>query len=287
MATVSPLNGAFGAEISGLDLSQDADDGAMRLVTQTLYANQVVVIRGQELDRDQYLRFGSKWGTPIPHVLDHLRMPGYPTLMTLGNTEKRDRDPKIRNGAILWHTDQSYEAVPATATMLYSIVVPRTGGETQFCNMVAAYDELDEQTKVDIDALEMAHKYGLGQLFPDEAPAAPIINEAQDRLLPAIYHPLVMPHPISGTKALYALGHGAHGIRGMDDEAAESLIAKLKTHVVQEKFVYRHKYDVGDVVVWDTLQTMHRATPIDVATNTADSRCLWRISVRGKPQIYS
>jgi alpha-ketoglutarate-dependent taurine dioxygenase len=98
----------------------------------------------------------------------------------------------------------------------------------------------------------------------------------------------VLPHPVSGRKALYALGHGAHGIRGMDEAAAMDLIEQLKEHALQEKYIYRHRYQVGDIAIWDTLQTMHAATPIDVATgeNTDNARILWRISVRGKPVIY-
>jgi taurine dioxygenase len=84
----------------------------------------------------------------------------------------------------------------------------------------------------------------------------------------------VLSHPITGRKALYALGHGAYGIHGMPAAEAEELIAALKEHMLQEKYIYRHKYDVGYIAVWDTLQTMHSAVPIDVATNEADSRLL-------------
>lgn len=286
MPTVEPLDAAFGAEIRGLDLARDVGADTQRLLTEALYAHQVIVIRDQRLDEDTYLRFGRLWGTPIPHVLDHMRMPGYPELMTVGNTERRDGDPKIRNGAALWHTDQSYEAVPASATMLYSIVTPSSGGETQFCNMAMAYDALDEATRARIDGLEVAHKYGRGRLRPDEQMANPIINDDQDRRVPPIFHPLVYAHPITGRKALYALGHGAHGIRGMDDDEATALIESLKTHVLQQRFIYRHDYRVGDVAIWDTLATLHRATPIDIATGRDDSRLLWRISVRGKPALY-
>jgi len=144
MPEVRKLNANFGVEVLGLNLATGVDDDTMRFLTETLYDNQVMVIRNQTFDESSYLSFGKRWGTPIPHVLDHMRMDGYPEMMTVGNTEKRDREPKIRNGAALWHTDQSYEAVPASATMLYSIKAPARGGETQFCNMALAYDALDE-----------------------------------------------------------------------------------------------------------------------------------------------
>jgi taurine dioxygenase len=284
MLDIRPLGGSFGAEIRGADLGA-ASRAQMRQLADGLYRHRVICIRGQRLDEGQYLAFGRQWGAPIPHVLDHMRMPGYPELMTVGNTEKRDEDPKIRNGAALWHTDQSYEAVPASATMLYSIRAPEHGGETQFCDMATAYDDLATDTRAAIADLEVAHKYGRGKRRADEPPVNPIINDAQDARVPPVYHPLVLAHPVTGRRSLYALGHGACGIKGMPDGEAEALLEGLREHAVQEKYLYRHHYAVGDVVVWDTLQTMHRATPIDVATGPGDARLLWRISVRGRPEV--
>ena len=263
MASIQPLGGAFGVAIEGIDLSQGVDAETMHLLTQTLYANRVIVIRKQRLSQDAYLHFGRQWGSPIPHVLDHMRMPGYPELMAIGNTEEKDKKDAIRNAAALWHTDQSYEAIPASATMLYAIKTPQIGGETQFCDMVTAYDDLDEATKVRLDGLEVAHKYGRGKRQVDELTVSPLINEEQDQRVPPVYHPLVLPHPITGRKALYALGHGAYGVKGMPEAEAEDLIAALKEHVLQEQYIYRHTYDVGDIAVWDTLQTMHSAVPIE------------------------
>ncbi|MCY3752598.1 MAG: TauD/TfdA family dioxygenase [Alphaproteobacteria bacterium] len=185
------------------------------------------------------------------------------------------------------HTDQSYEKVPASATMLYSITAPEEGGETQFCDMATAYDNLDEAMKRRIDGIRVAHKYGRGKRRRDEPPANPIVNDEQDSRVPPVWHPLVMPHPVTGRKALYALGHGAYAIEGMADGEAEALLDELKDHALEERHIYRHKYTAGDLVVWDTLQTMHAATPIGVATGKADSRLLWRISVRGRPAVHA
>ena len=102
MMRITPIEAEFGAEITGIDLTFDVDDAVFRSLTDALYKHKVIVVRDQQLDEESYLAFGRKWGTPIPHVLDHMRMPGYPELLTVGNTEKRDEDPKIRNGAALW-----------------------------------------------------------------------------------------------------------------------------------------------------------------------------------------
>lgn len=279
--TITPLDAALGAEVRGCDITAGLEDEAFSRLVEALTRHLVLVIRGQSLEADTYLRFGRRWGRPIPHVLDHMRMQGYPEMMTVGNTEVRDRDPKIRNGAALWHTDQSYEQIPASATMLYSIIAPSQGGETQFCNMHAAYEALAPEQRERIDGLRVAHKYGRGRTAPDEPPVNPIINDDQDARVPVVYHPLVLVHPLTGSRALYALGHGAHGIEGMDDDEAVALLEELKSHCRQERFIYRHPYAVGDLVIWDTLQTMHRATPIEIPEHRDEARLLWRISVRG------
>lgn len=280
---VTPMANDFGAHVDGLDLGHNVPDKTLRALCDALYEYRVLCVRGQVFTRDAYLRFGRRMGQPIAHVLDHMRMRGYPQLITVGNTEVRDREMKIRNGAALWHTDQSYEAIPASATMLYSLIAPQAGGETQFCDMARAYDALDDATRAQIDGLQMAHKYGHGTRRPGELVVNPIINDDQDARVPPVYHPLVMKHPITGRRSLYALGHGAYAIKDMDDTAAHALIERLKDHVLQEPFIYRHKYATGELVIWDTLQTMHSATPIDVMNSPENARLLWRISVRGQP----
>jgi len=283
---LKPLYWSFGIEASDLDVAA-LDDRAFRGLADALYRHRLLVIRGQRLDKPAYLGFGRRWGQPIPHVLDHMRMPGFPEMLVVGNTEEKDKAAIIRNGAALWHTDQSYEAVPASATMLYAIQVPAGGGPTLFCDMVRAYAELDEATKARIDGLEVAHSYGAGKLRPDDLAVNPIVNDDQRGRVPPIYHPLVLRHHVTGEKALYALGHGAHAIRGMADDQAMALLDALKDHCLQETYIHRHAYDVGDIAIWDTFQTMHKAVPIEIATGARDARELWRISVRGKPEALA
>ncbi len=105
--------------------------------------------------------------------------------------------------------------------------------------------------------------------------------------MPPVHHPLVMRHPVTGRKALYAIDHGAYAIRGMACRRAGALLDSLKVHALREDHVYRHRYRCGDLVIWDTLQTMHAASPIAFASSPDNARLLWRISVRGLPRILS
>ena len=281
---IERLPGSFGVEIAGVDVSKP-DDGTLRAIAEALYAERLVVLRGQNLTKEQYLAFGRRWGRPIPHVLDHLRMAGYPELMAVGNTEAKDAKDEIRNGAAFWHTDQSYEAVPASVTMLHAILVPETGGETMFADCARAYDALDDNMKARIEGLQARHFYGAGSGRDGEKIAAPIINEEQERKVPPVLHLIARPHPVTGRKALYAPAGTAFAVEGMADEAGRALLTELKNHVLKPEFRTMHKYRVGDLTLWDTGQTLHSAVPIDTPRAEGDKRLLWRISARGLPDF--
>lgn len=285
MLSIKRLDASFGVEASGVDLSGGFEAETMRQLVDALHDNRVLVIRDQSLSKDAYLRFGEQWGTPHPHVLDHLRMPGYPALMAVGNTEEQHKKDEVRNGAAFWHTDQSYEAEPASATMLYAIKVPVSGGETLIADMVGAYDALDETLKARIDDLVVAHLYGAGSGRGAEKIASPLIGEQQVAEVPTVYHRLARPHPVTGRKALYGVAGTPCAIVGMADDEAGALLDQLKAHALADRFVCRHKYAVGDIAIWDTSSTLHCATPIDIATDAATSRLLYRISVKGRPKV--
>ncbi len=149
----------------------------------------------------------------------------------------------------------------------------------------AAYDDLDQGMKKHIDGLVALHLYG-ATAGRDGEEATLALNTSQDDEVPPTAHPLVRRHSVTGAKALYGVAGTAFGIEGMGREEAEALIAELKAHCLQDKFIYKHKYEVGDIAMWDTQMTLHCATPIDAPDGPGTERLLWRISVRGKPAVY-
>lgn len=286
MLKVTPLDAPFGVEITGADISAGVGDDALRVIVDALHQNRFAVIRGQTLDLDAYLKFGEQWGRPHPHVLDHLRMPGYPGIMAIGNTQEKDRDPDIRNGAVFWHSDQSYEAEPASVTMLYSVKAPAAGGETLIADLAAAYDALPLDMKARLDGLKALHLYGAAAGADGENIAAPIINDEQADQVPPVPHLIARPHPVTGRVSLYAVAGTPYAVAGMADVEARSLLAELKAHALQDRFVYKHKYRVGDIALWDNAATLHSGTFIDFAEREDQARLLYRISVKGKPRIF-
>lgn len=284
--SITPVDAACGAEVRGVDLARDLNDDLMLRLTTALYEHRVLVIKDQNFDQESYRRFGQQWGTPIRSVLAHMRLGGYPEMMAVGNTEEKDKSDEIRLGSGLWHTDQSYEKVPASATMLYSILVPRTGGETRFADTVAAYEALEPETQARLDTQMVSHLYGAARRREDEHAACPLVNEEQRGNVPPCKHPLVRRHPVTGHRALYAVGQSPYAIDGLPENEAQALLWNLREHCIQDRFVYTHKYAVGDLVIFDTFSTLHAASPIEVVDPAEDNaRLLWRISVRGLPLV--
>jgi len=280
MVNIDRLEAPFGVEVSGVDITKERDRDLIRGLAVLLFEHRLVVLRNQTLTESDLVGFGAEWGRPQPHVLTHKRMAGYPELMTVGNTFERAATDQP---AVFWHTDQSYEAVPATATMLYCLMAPDEGGETRIADMVAAYDALDRDTKALIDDLEAMHFYGAASGQDGENKASEMISDEQRRSAPPVPHPLVLRHPVTGRKALYGVAGTPFAIKGMAETEALALLKALKAHAIQDRFVYAHKYRVGDIAIWDTLSTLHAAAPIPPATGPSDSRLLWRISVKGLP----
>lgn len=280
------LHAPFGAAVYGLDISAGIDDSEFRELTEALYEHQIVILKNQALDRHVFNEFGRRWGKPIPHALEHMRMPGYPELLEVGNLTKHAEDEATRNGAVFWHCDHSYEAVPASATMLYAVKAPDIGGETMIANLKLAYEGLDSKTKKFIDNLIVKHAYGAASGQEGEHKVVPPKNAKQLDKLPPVTHPLVRPHEVTGVKTLFAIAGTNYGIENMEEQESLDLIKRLKAHALQEKYVYRHKYEVGDVAIWDNQMTLHSGTAIDLPTGANTERVCWRISIRGKPTIY-
>ncbi len=283
MEVKSIVGSSFGAELHGLDLLSDVSDETIAFVLGTLFDHRVVVIKNQHLDEEAYLAFGRKLGTPVAHPLEHLRLAGFPEIEAIGNTQERDKDASVRNGAAFWHTDQCYEANPASIISLYARRTPCQGGETLISDLRAAYDDLDQDTKDQIDQLVVHHNYSAGGDGYGETSAPPIKTSDQaDRLRP-VRHRLVMQHPSTRQKSLYAVTGFATGIEGMTENESAHLLQSLKDHVLKPGYQFTHRHVTGDITLIDLFQTLHSAVPVEFSTSQADARLLWRLGIKNSP----
>jgi taurine dioxygenase len=264
------LSDGFGAESDRIP--QD-----FREVWDAFFASQVLVFRNQKFTPATFLAFARQFGNPEPHVIDQFHHPEHADILILSNVQKHGQPTGLADAGTYFHTDYSYLDVPARATTLYSIQVPKVGGDTLFADQYSAYDDLPAAMKKRLDGLIALHHYGnRNNLDEQSRTVASLLSEAQKEKVTWVRHALARRHPVTGRTALYAVSGTSFRVEGMPDDEALDLLEELRVHATQAKYHYRLKYGVGDVVVWDNASLLHSATLID----PSDARTLWRITIK-------
>jgi taurine dioxygenase len=276
MLDLSPISPVMGAEVHGLDLAAPTDDATFAAVRAAFNRHMLLRFPNQRLDEAALVAFSRRFGALQIHMLDEYRHPRFPEIYVLSNLDEATSKTTGHHpdrGTLVWHSDLSFQRRPALATILYGIEVPKTGGETLFCDMCAAYAALSEAMKRRIATLRGIHDLD----YSRTRAGAPPMPERQRAEAPPVDHPLVRTHPETGRKCLY-IGHHIARIEGMDDAASLALLGELMAHATQPRFVYSNRWQTGDVVMWDSRCTMHRATEYDAAT---ERRVIHRTVVKG------
>lgn len=290
MFSVKPLADNIGAMVSDIDLSRVEDRETLKQLLRVFYDHGVLVVRSQNLDLAQFQRIGSYFGRPKPHFLDHLRMPGFDSILLLSNVHENGRPIGVYEGAAFWHTDVAYEDPPNTSTVVYAVKVPESGGRTWFANQYAAYDALPQSMKSRIDDLQVIHHYGnRADMNEDSRTSAERLTPEQKKNVKNVVMPLVRRHPITGRKALYGVAGSSFQIVGMADDEGVSLLNELASHATKSEFIASHQYEAGDLAAWDTFSTLHKAELIDAVQGRSDprARVLYRLSNMGQSPLFA
>jgi taurine dioxygenase len=274
---VTPLTGHTGAEIRGLDLTQEIDPETRSVLNHAFAQFHVLVVRDQKYRPEDFLQAVQLWGELQPHDKKEMHVPGFPQMYYVSN-EQTVPGKRYISGET-FHTDHSNHPAPPKATILYPVSLPSQGGDTQYVNMHLAYDDLSEPMKRRIDPLKAVHVY-LSKYSPREL--RPLSEESQKAVPPPGVHPLVRIHPENGRKALFLNPVRIEGIVGMPDDEALDLVAELMAHATQPQYEYRHQWRYGDMVLWDNRSVMHKANP-DYDMN--ERRYLYRLMLKGEPPI--
>lgn len=277
--TAKPLHPLFAAEVLGADLRQPPTPELTAFINATMNRYAVAVLRDQNIDDDQQLAFAKTFGTlePAPAVVDqHLHRLKHREMVDISNLDvdgsvmaADDRRRMFNFGNLLWHSDSSFKATPAQYSMLHARAIPPSGGETEFADMRAAYDELPQEQQALIEPLICDHSliYSRALLgFDDFTP------EEKLQFAP-VPQRLVRRHPGSGRRSVYLSAH-IGTIHGWRRPEAMVLIRELTEHATQRRFVYRHEWRTHDLVIWDNRCTMHRARPFDDRQFKRDMRRL-------------
>lgn len=279
MISVRKSSCCMGAEVEGIDLAQPLSDAEFDEVRDALHHHHVLAIRRQDFKPETFLDFAKRFGPPEPHVLDQYHYAAHPDILVLSNVVRDGKPTGLADGGTYWHSDYSYLEIPARATLLYSIEVPKVGGDTLFADQEQAYEDLPDAMKKRIEGRVTLNVYGNRDDLDlqSRTSAPPPTQEQKDkRGAHLIRHPLVRRHPYSGRKALYSVSGTSFAIEGMPDDEGLALLRELAAHSTQPKYQYRMRYGVGDVVIWDNASVLHSAT----LTDPADPRTLFRITVK-------
>jgi taurine dioxygenase len=273
MVQIRRMGQQIGVEVTGVDVKTLNDAGFAPIYQAWLDCN-VLVVRDQELTMQDFLRYSCRFGTVVPHPSKSTRHPEVPEITMLG-INKFSADGTLnqaiyRRGAEGWHTDGAYDAVPFKATQLYGLAIPSTGGDTLFASMYAAYDGLPERLKTRLNGLVGGFTYG------GRRKSQALLNE-EDRDWKPVFHPIVRTHPETGRKALYFDPGKIVSIEGTEEPEANDLIEELTGRMIQPDAEYRHKWRVGDIVIWDNRCSYHRAAG-DYPPH--EDRIHWRVSIK-------
>lgn len=268
--------GTVGAEVRGVDLAR-AGAAEIEAITQAWARHDVLVFRGQRLTDDDLLAFSRHFGAldPPPNQgAGRKSPPGYPDVYVVSNVRDATGEPigALGDGEAAWHTDMSYAPLPPDASMLYALELPPAGGDTCFAGMKAALARMPRALAARVARLDIKHDgtYDSGGnlrkgLAPSDDP----------RRSPGTPHPAVIEHPVSGAHALY-LGRRRNAyVMGLPLQESERLLDELWGYV--ETSVYRHRWALGDLVLWDNRTTMHRRDAFDPAAR----RVMHRTQIKG------
>jgi len=283
--TLKPLHPVFAAEASGVDLTRPISAATARAINAAMNEFAVLVFRGQPLTQQQQVAFASTFG-PLdvglkrvfkrPERLDDERLIDISNVDNEGRVARRDSPKNLSNFANqLWHSDSSFMNPRAAYSMLHAVVTPSWGGNTEFADLRAAWDTLDERSKRDAEALSAEH-YALHTrlLLGDEA----YTDEQKQAIAPAVW-PLVDVHPGSKRKLLF-VGVHARQIIGWPTAESRMFLADLLEHATQRERVHVHEWQPGDLVIWDNRATLHRGRRYDLA----ERRELRRTTINATPE---
>ena len=257
--TVKPLSEALGAEISGINTAE-LDDTTFDKLRDVFHENLVVVVKGQDLTPAQQTEFARRFGEIQYHISPEYLMKDQPEVMILSNEKEDGKFIGLPDGGSEWHSDHSYVNQPTGYTMLQAIKVPKDGGDTEWTNMVRAYETLSDDMKSRLDGLVGIHSFNR---MKNQRLSVPVrhMNDPDyyKRSPPDSFHPIVRTHPHTGKKALYISPRFTIGIKDMEAFEAQPLLDELFAHIQNRDFIYHHRWTVGDLLMWDNRATIHLA----------------------------
>lgn len=260
-----PSDTKVGAEIYGLDLSAPLDDTLFRQVSAAFDRYSVLVFRDQELTPEQRIAFSRRFGPLQINVRSEFNKPGYPEIYTVSNIVRDGKPIGSGDAGRYWHSDLCYLPKPTRASILYAIEVPErdgvTLGNTLFASTCESYDDLPATMKRRLEGLRAANSYNaMFERKASEFGVRPKLTQEMAKSYPDdAIHPVIRTHPTTGRKCIYVCEGYTTRILDIPEDESRELLAQLFAQVVKPEYVYRHKWRVGDLLMWDNCAVQHLA----------------------------
>jgi taurine dioxygenase len=263
-----------GAEVHGIDLARPVAAADRAALNRAFVQHGVLAIRDQKLGPPQVLAAVELFGAVFQQHNTRFALPDCPQIHYLSN---RDSFPDGRRyiPGEGWHTDHSNDTRPPKATVLHAVTLPDRGGDTQFADMAAAYEALPARTRERIEGRLAIHVY---QSSHSARKLMALSDANRERVPNAVLHPIARTHPESGRKSVYINPIRIEGVLGMDHGEALPLLDELLEHATQERFQYRHRWQPGDLVIWDNRRLLHKANG---DYDMSQTRYLYRVMLQG------
>ena len=263
------LDAAVGAEVLGVDLSAPLDDATFAAIERAWDERGLLLFRGQRLSPAAHVAFSRRFGAVEVPTNRQYALDGMPEAYVVSNIVEGGRNIGNADAGRVWHTDSSYMAVPSRGSLLYAVEVPRDDhgqplGDTLFASMTAAFDELPDATKRRCEGLQAVHDYTvqyerrLAKVRAAGGQRAALDSSTREKVAPVV-HPVIRRHPRSGRPCIYVNHAMVTAVVGLDEAEGLALRDELVAFATQPRFVYRHRWNEGDLVMWDNTSTQHLA----------------------------
>ena len=281
---VTPLTPTFGAAITGVDLGNLTPTQFAEVKRLWHKHHGLLAFPQLHLSDDGLLAFSRSLGMlDLPPNQEHGRQSpdGYPEIYVVSNVKDKEGHPigALGDGEAVWHTDMSYEVHPPIASMLTAREIPAVGGDTCFCDMIGAYEDMPAELKERLQGVQVKHDgtYNSGGFV-----RAGVVAGDDPIAAPGTLHPAVIHIPESDESALYLGRRRMAYIAGLSLAQSETLLDEIWKYPVTRHRTYRHKWQIGDLVLWDNRTTMHRRDPF----SATERRIMHRTQIRGtsKPE---
>lgn len=262
---IIPNDASLGARVEGIDLSQPLSDADLATLIDALGRHGVLKYPKQKLTARQLRDFSARFGELEVNVANAYQEPGLPEVMILSNMVENGKPLGLSDAGQDWHTDMSYSRMIAFTNVLYGTTIPRRDGKslgnTEFCNMHAAYEALPQEWKDRLEGCTATHDFNKfwEMMRREKGSTRPPLTEAQRAAKPPVSHPVFMVHPITGKKVLYANPGYAMHIDGWSKEDSDEALAFLFAHQLRPEFRYANHWEENDVLMWDNMGTIHNA----------------------------